>query len=50
MEDYGLPTWGSYLIFAVATIFFGALLGLVSSKFISFPFLNQSNSTAMLFR
>ncbi|XKL68179.1 hypothetical protein PGB90_003670 [Kerria lacca] len=29
MEDYGLPTWGSYLIFAVATIFFGALLGLV---------------------
>lgn len=31
MEDYGLPTWGSYLIFAVATIFFGALLGLVCS-------------------
>lgn len=29
MEDYGLPTWGSYLIFACATIFFGALLGLV---------------------
>lgn len=29
MEDYGLPTWGSYLIFAIGTIFFGALLGLV---------------------
>ncbi|XP_047999959.1 thioredoxin-related transmembrane protein 1-like isoform X1 [Leguminivora glycinivorella] len=29
METYGLPTWGSYLIFAVATIFIGALLGLV---------------------
>ncbi|XP_054282857.1 thioredoxin-related transmembrane protein 1-like isoform X2 [Macrosteles quadrilineatus] len=30
MEDYGLPTWGSYLIFAIATIFVGALLGLVA--------------------
>lgn len=29
MEDYGLPTWGSYLIFAVATIVLGALLGLI---------------------
>ncbi|XP_028178274.1 thioredoxin-related transmembrane protein 1-like [Ostrinia furnacalis] len=29
METYGLPTWGSYLIFAIATIFIGALLGLV---------------------
>ncbi|KAI5638248.1 thioredoxin domain-containing protein [Phthorimaea operculella] len=29
MEQYGLPTWGSYLIFAIATIFIGALLGLV---------------------
>ncbi|XP_050680700.1 thioredoxin-related transmembrane protein 1-like [Leptidea sinapis] len=29
METYGLPTWGSYLIFAVATIFVGALLGLL---------------------
>ncbi|KAJ9588366.1 hypothetical protein L9F63_018292 [Diploptera punctata] len=29
MEDYGMPTWGSYLIFAVATIIIGALLGLV---------------------
>lgn len=35
MEDYGLPTWGSYLIFALATIVLGALLGLVS--FIDFP-------------
>lgn len=29
MEEYGLPTWGSYLIFAVATIILGAILGLV---------------------
>lgn len=29
MEDYGLPYWGSYLIFAVATILLGAVLGLV---------------------
>ncbi|KAG8223758.1 hypothetical protein J437_LFUL018833, partial [Ladona fulva] len=29
MEDYGLPTWGSYLIFAVATIVMGALLGIL---------------------
>ncbi|XP_044766481.1 thioredoxin-related transmembrane protein 1-like [Coccinella septempunctata] len=28
-EDFGLPTWGSYLIFAIATILMGALLGLV---------------------
>jgi len=30
MEEYGMPTWGSYLIFAIATIIIGALLGLVS--------------------
>ncbi|EEZ99667.1 thioredoxin-related transmembrane protein 1 [Tribolium castaneum] len=29
MDDFGLPTWGSYLIFAIATIIMGALLGLV---------------------
>ncbi|XP_078047615.1 uncharacterized protein LOC144475516 [Augochlora pura] len=29
MEDFGLPTWGSYLIFAVVTIVLGAVLGLV---------------------
>ncbi|XP_076245370.1 uncharacterized protein LOC143185926 [Calliopsis andreniformis] len=28
MEDFGLPTWGSYLIFAVATIVLGTILGL----------------------
>lgn len=32
MEEYGLPTWGSYLIFALATILVGALLGLVSAN------------------
>ncbi|KAK2584551.1 hypothetical protein KPH14_006920 [Odynerus spinipes] len=29
MEDFGLPTWGSYLIFAIATIVVGAILGLI---------------------
>lgn len=33
MEDIGLPTWGSYLIFAIATIILGAILGLVSDTF-----------------
>jgi hypothetical protein len=34
MEEYGMPTWGSYLIFAVATIVIGAVLGLVSFFYI----------------
>ncbi|XP_011503029.1 PREDICTED: thioredoxin-related transmembrane protein 1-like [Ceratosolen solmsi marchali] len=29
MEEFGLPTWGSYLIFAIATIVLGAVLGLL---------------------
>lgn len=29
MVQYGLPTWGSYLIFAIVTIVVGAILGLV---------------------
>ena len=33
MDHYGLPVWGSYLIFAVATILVGALLGLVSQQY-----------------
>lgn len=28
MEEFGLPTWGSYLIFAIGTIVLGAILGL----------------------
>ncbi|KAJ8957533.1 hypothetical protein NQ318_020572 [Aromia moschata] len=28
-EEYGLPSVGSYLIFAIATIILGALLGLI---------------------
>jgi len=31
MIQYGLPTWGSYLIFAIVTIIVGAILGLVST-------------------
>jgi hypothetical protein len=30
METYGLPIWGSYIIFALFTIVLGALLGLVN--------------------
>ncbi|XP_014219491.1 thioredoxin-related transmembrane protein 1 [Copidosoma floridanum] len=36
MEDLGLPSWGSYLIFAVATIFIGAFLGLLIVCIIDF--------------
>lgn len=36
MEDFGLPTWGSYLIFAVATIILGAVLGLILVCIIDF--------------
>ena len=28
-EEYGLPSWMSYVLFALATIVVGALLGLV---------------------
>ncbi|KAF2900407.1 hypothetical protein ILUMI_05776 [Ignelater luminosus] len=38
MEEFGLPTWGSYLIFAVATIILGALLGLVLVCIIDFVY------------
>jgi len=31
-DDYGIPVWGSYLIFAIVTIVLGLLLGLVSKK------------------
>lgn len=30
VQDYGIPYWGSYILFALATILLGALLGLVS--------------------
>ncbi|EZA56527.1 Thioredoxin-related transmembrane protein [Ooceraea biroi] len=36
LEDIGLPTWGSYLIFAVGTIILGAILGLVIVCLIDF--------------
>ncbi|KAF5296017.1 hypothetical protein FQR65_LT10320 [Abscondita terminalis] len=38
MEEFGLPTWGSYLIFAIATIILGALLGLVLVCIIDFVY------------
>ena len=30
-EEYGIPEWGCYVIFAVLTIIVGLLLGLVST-------------------
>lgn len=38
LTEYGLPTWGSYAIFAIATIFIGAILGLVFVCIIDFLF------------
>lgn len=38
LTQYGLPTWGSYAIFAIATIFIGALLGLLFVCIIDFLF------------
>lgn len=54
MAEYGLPTWGSYLIFAIATIFIGAILGLVSIQFCLFVLefcylLNLKNNCSLLF-
>lgn len=33
VEDYGIPYWGSYILFAFVTILFGAMLGLVRTIF-----------------
>lgn len=38
LTEYGLPTWGSYAIFAIATIFMGTLLGLLFVCIIDFLF------------
>lgn len=46
MEDYGIPTWGSYIIFAVATIFLGALLGLLLVFIIDLIYPPSSSSVA----
>jgi len=29
VDDYGIPYWGSYILFAFATILLGAILGLL---------------------
>lgn len=31
-NEYGIPVWGSYIIFALATILLGLLIGLVSNR------------------
>ncbi|XP_043477679.1 thioredoxin-related transmembrane protein 1 [Leptopilina heterotoma] len=36
MEDFGMPTWGTYLIFAIATIVLGAVIGLIIVCLIDF--------------
>ncbi|RWS09138.1 thioredoxin-related transmembrane protein 1-like protein [Dinothrombium tinctorium] len=38
VEDYGVPYWGSYVLFAFATILLGALLGLLIVCFIDLVF------------
>jgi len=38
VEDYGIPYWGSYILFAFATILLGALLGLLIVCFIDIVF------------
>lgn len=38
VKDYGLPEWGSYLIFALCTILVGALIGLILVCIIDFMF------------
>jgi hypothetical protein len=32
VHDLGIPAWGSYLVFAFATVLSGLLLGLVSTS------------------
>lgn len=31
----GIPSWGSYVIFAIVTLFLGLLLGLVSNHYLN---------------
>jgi hypothetical protein len=38
LKEYGLPAWGSYVLFAVATILLGAILGLLLVCVIDFIF------------
>ncbi|XP_076319315.1 thioredoxin-related transmembrane protein 1-like [Tachypleus tridentatus] len=38
VEDYGIPYWGSYIIFALGTILLGAILGLMIVCVIDFAF------------
>jgi len=38
VEDYGIPYWASYILFALATILLGALLGLLIVCFIDIVF------------
>lgn len=37
-KEYGLPTWGSYALFAIGTILLGAILGLILVCVIDFMF------------
>ncbi|KAH8272876.1 hypothetical protein KR018_006663 [Drosophila ironensis] len=37
-QEYGLPTWGSYALFAIATIFVGAALGLILVCLVDFVY------------
>lgn len=38
LEQYGIPAWAAYVIFGLATIMLGLILGLVSESFIALRF------------
>ncbi len=42
MNTLGIPSWGSYVIFAIITLFMGLMLGLVSlsTSFSQFRWVN----------
>jgi hypothetical protein len=51
-EEYGLPSWMSYVLFALATIIVGALLGLVNifPSILSYQVTDESCQNGILSR
>lgn len=49
VEEYGIPQWGSYVLFALATILLGALLGVLIVCMIDllFPARPEPRATAL---
>jgi len=46
IEEYGLPYWGSYIVFALATVIIGALLGLILVCVVDFVFPPRTAASA----